>query len=107
MTKVIPLTVEPGRSQTDVVGARKGKEFTVAFIRQDSALLFYETGGTHEIIALASMGMVYHHCQPGTQQRAVNEWANDKPLVRVTDPKEFDFLVGQVFMQAGLPLIRR
>lgn len=64
-----------------------------------SNLLFWD--GTP--VAVFSAGVVYFHCAPGAQRRAVNGFAEGAAMIFL-DPAAFDFTVGQSLTQAGLPL---
>lgn len=56
--------------------------------------------------ALDSAGVVYFETQPPAGMKMVNSINLLAPHIRM-QADEFDFLVGQVLVKAGLPLTRR
>lgn len=54
-------------------------------------------------IAVRVGDVVFYNCKPGAERRAVNAWVGTRALI-AADPDRFDFTVGQVLTQAGLPL---
>lgn len=68
----------------------------------DDVLHFFD----NKPAAVLSGGIVYYESQPPAGMRVVNAIAPDAPHVR-EQAGEFDFLVGQILVKAGLPLTRR
>jgi hypothetical protein len=97
------LNLPISRAATEISITSKGKRQSLNFARHDTAILFF----AESPIAILSGGIVYVHCRFGAEQRAVNEWQEDKAQNRSSHASSFDFVVGQILTTAGLPLTQR
>lgn len=95
----------PSMARINIELKRKTSKLTVlSFIHRDSAILFWDS----EPLAVLSGGYVSAHYEKASSAKtlAIHEWQGDAP-VSLVGAAEFDFVVGQLLTQAGLPLTRR
>jgi hypothetical protein len=96
------FTVE-SRAQQDIFAERLTPKHTKITFGNAEAIHFFDG----KPVAVESAGILYHHTeQTSATTKLFNETLSTAPHIRCS-ASDFDFILGQLLLKAGLPLTRR